>query len=415
MPEKLFYEAEVSRILKDFKKKKDSNSYYRAILQNLFFGTLNQKMTDRRFAEDSNGFVKKDHGVKMLFRYKDLFAINEKEALSLFKEVPFLNGGLFDCLDKEDDDKKVLYIDGFSRNPQKQADVPDYLFFSNEQDVDLNETYGTRNKRYKAKGFIDILFSYKFTITENTPIEEEVALDPELLGKVFENLLASYNPETQTTARKQTGSFYTPREIVNYMVDESLKAYFKQALTDKLKIKPEDAETGLEILFAYTEREHAFTAKETKVLIEAIDNCKILDPACGSGAFPMGILHKLVHILHKLDPQNEQWKDRQIQKAYAIDDVTIREQLIEGIEAAFEHNELDYGRKLFLIENCIYGVDIQPIAVQIAKLRFFISLVVDQKKHKGEDNFGIRSLPNLETKFVAANTLRRCQLIKVAT
>ncbi|MCP5496785.1 MAG: N-6 DNA methylase [Leptospiraceae bacterium] len=72
---------------------------------------------------------------------------------------------------------------------------------------------------------------YKFTVTENTPLEEEIALDPELLGKVFENLLASYNPETKTTARKQTGSFYTPREIVNYMVDESLIAYFKEYLT----------------------------------------------------------------------------------------------------------------------------------------------------------------------------------------
>ena len=406
VPEKIFYESEVSRILKDFKKKKDSNPYYRAILQNLFFGTLNQKMNERVFAKDGSFEEnKKEHGVKNLFRYLDLFSIGEKEVLALFKEVPFLNGGLFDCLDKEDDDKNVIYIDGFSRNSKKQADVPDYLFFSAEQEIDLNETYGTKNKHYKAKGLIDILSSYKFTITENTPIEEEVALDPELLGKVFENLLASYNPETQTTARKQTGSFYTPREIVNYMVDESLKAYLKQALTDKLKTKPEDADTGLEILFAYTEREHAFTPKETKVLIEAIDNCKILDPACGSGAFPMGILHKLVHILHKLDPKNEQWKDRQIQKAHAIDDVTIREQLIEGINAAFEHNELDYGRKLFLIENCIYGVDIQPIAVQIAKLRFFISLVVDQNKHAGADNLGIRSLPNLETKFVAANTL----------
>ena len=74
--------------------------------------------------------------------------------------------------------------------------------------------------------------AYKFTITENTPIEEDVALDPELLGKVFENLLASYNPETKTTARKQTGSFYTPREIVNYMVDESLIAYLKNKVQD---------------------------------------------------------------------------------------------------------------------------------------------------------------------------------------
>jgi len=236
-------------------------------------------------------------------------------------------------------------------------------------------------------------------------VEEEIALDPELLGRVFENLLASYNPETQTTARKQTGSFYTPREIVNYMVDESLKAYLKQKLESEAGMKPHDADVGLEILFTYTEKEHAFTGKETKILIDAIDNCKILDPACGSGAFPMGVLHKFVHILHKLDPQNEKWKERQISKAGQIDDPAIREKSITDIEEAFANNELDYGRKLYLIENCIYGVDIQPIAVQIAKLRFFISLVVDQKKNPSRKNLGILSLPNLETKFVAANTL----------
>jgi type I restriction-modification system DNA methylase subunit len=81
-----------------------------------------------------------------------------------------------------------------------------------------------RQKNVAVNGLINILKAYKFTVTENTPIEEDIALDPELLGRVFENLLASYNPETQTTARKQTGSFYTPREIVSYMVDESLLA-----------------------------------------------------------------------------------------------------------------------------------------------------------------------------------------------
>ena len=91
-----------------------------------------------------------------------------------------------------------------------------------------------KRKKEKVRGLINLLDSYKFTIIENTPIEEEIALDPELLGKVFENLLASYNPETGTTARKQTGSFYTPREIVNYMVDESLIAYFKGQLINEI-------------------------------------------------------------------------------------------------------------------------------------------------------------------------------------
>ena len=406
VPDVLFDHREMARVLKAFEKNKKSDSYYRAILQNLFFGTLNQQMNERGFARDGSFLENKNnYGVKNLFRYAGDFAIGEKEVLSLFKDIPFLNGGLFDCLDKENDEDKVVYGDGFSRNPKKQAVVPDNLFFGEEIEYNLNAIYGTKNKRYKVKGLFNILSAYKFTVAENTPVEEEIALDPELLGRVFENLLASYNPETQTTARKQTGSFYTPREIVNYMVDESLKAYLQQKLEDETGIKPEDAEAGLDILFSYTEKEHAFSERETKTLITAIDNCKILDPACGSGAFPMGVLHKLVHILHKLDPQNEKWKERQITRARQLDDPAIREKTIEDIESAFANNELDYGRKLYLIENCIYGVDIQPIATQISKLRFFISLVVDQKKQPERRNLGILSLPNLETKFVAANTL----------
>jgi type I restriction-modification system DNA methylase subunit len=440
IPEELFEPRKLSGILKEFNRTIKSSSFYSAILQNLFFGTLNQKMQDRAFAKNGTLEENRDaYGVKNMFRYADQFSISEKEAKALFNSIPFLNGGLFDCLDKPDESGKILYSDGFSRNPKKQAIVPDHLFFGHEQACDLNDIFGTHNKQYKVKGLIEILQSYKFTIAENTPLEEEVALDPELLGKVFENLLASYNPETETTARKQTGSFYTPREIVDYMVDESLVACLKSALLGKTPVfsvigcsqtsifgnevkggqlalteklsgsawqgKEEELETNLRQLLSYTDEKHAFGSFDVNLLINAIDSCKILDPACGSGAFPMGILHKLVLVLHKLDPHNEKWEKRQIQKARQIDDATIRDNSIADIEEAFKNNELDYGRKLYLIENCIYGVDIQPIAVQIAKLRFFISLVIDQNKHAGKDNLGIRSLPNLETKFVAANTL----------
>ncbi|MGK5094462.1 hypothetical protein WDW89_20905, partial [Deltaproteobacteria bacterium TL4] len=310
-----------------------------------------------------------------------------------------------------------IYIDGFSDNLVKPhfLIVPDYLFFGNDEEIDLSGEYGNNDKKYKqaeVKGLINILKSYKFTVTENTPIEEDIALDPELLGRVFENLLASYNPETKTTARKQTGSFYTPREIVNYMVDESIKAYLKQKLETEAHMPPEDAEVGLELLIGYYEKEHLFNENETAVLIHAIDTCKILDPACGSGAFPMGILHKMAHILHKLDPNNNKWRELQKDKAvketegaFNIGNKEERETRLKEISDVFENNSDDYGRKLYLIENCIYGVDIQPIATQISKLRFFISLIVDQKTDKTKDNFGIRPLPNLETKFVAANTL----------
>ncbi len=178
-------------------------------------------------------------------------------------------------------------------------------------------------------------------------------------------------------------------------------------------------DAALRHLLAYTDEPHRFTEAETECLITAIDALKILDPACGSGAFPMGILHKLVFLLGKLDPGNAQWRQRQIDRvrrtiaaAEQIDDSTFRENTlheleseIESINDAFERNELDYGRKLYLIENCIYGVDIQPIATQIAKLRFFISLIVDQRLDETQANRGVRPLPNLETKFVAANTL----------
>jgi tRNA1(Val) A37 N6-methylase TrmN6 len=130
----------------------------------------------------------------------------------------------------------------------------------------------------------------------------------------------------------------------------------------------------------------------------------------------MGILNKLTFILGKLDPDNKQWEMLQRQKAiadteeaYREGDKTQRDERLKEISAVFEMNtgsHSNYARKLYLIENCIYGVDIQPIAIQISKLRFFISLIVDQKTGgTKENNYNILPLPNLETKFVAANTL----------
>ena len=109
-----------------------------------------------------------------------------------------------------------LYKDGFSDREDNPLSVPNEIFFSEPQEVNLNAVYDTKNSRYTVRGLIHILNRYKFTIAENTPIEQEVALDPELLGQVFENLLAAYNPETGTTARKQTGSFYTPFSPSNH-------------------------------------------------------------------------------------------------------------------------------------------------------------------------------------------------------
>ncbi len=216
---------------------KTGSTYYKAILQNLFFATLNTDMN--KDTPGSRKFVNRQYGIHYFYRYERFFT-DRKKALELFENIPFLNGGLFECLDKNVGQDNEIRIDCFSNSPQKAARLiaPDELFFSREQTIDLNEIYGTKGKSYKVRGIIDILNSYKFTIAENTPVEEEIALDPELLGKVFENLLASYNPETQTTARKQTGSFYTPREIVNYMVDESLIAYLSSKLTGRNSSSP---------------------------------------------------------------------------------------------------------------------------------------------------------------------------------
>ena len=395
-----------------FGKSYDSK-YYKGVLQNLFFAMLNSPITpegkdtisERRFR---NG--RGDYDNNKLMRHEDLFINPDKFVELANKYVPFLNGGLFDCLDDKD---KGIYIDAFTDRKaiSDQLVIPDFLFFGDEvgKNIDLSEWYGDKKKKkVSARGIIDILKRYNFTVEENTPFDQEVSLDPELLGKVFENLLAAYNPETQTTARKQTGSFYTPREIVQYMVDESLIAHLKRTVGEEL-------ESEYRKLVQYTDEEPNLTDDQKRQIMQSLYECKVLDPACGSGAFPMGMLQQMVHILGQLDPNNEQWKDMMlenaIEEAYNAEHGVSEEEEKEikaDIFRCFDENlnRPDYARKLYLIENCIYGVDIQPIAIQISKLRFFISLVVDQKTNNNPvDNFGIRPLPNLEAKFVAANTL----------
>ena len=397
----------------DLFNKSNESKYYKAILQNLFFAMLNSPITPEGSNELSERHFRKgrgDYDNNKLMRYESYFQNPQLFVDLANRTVPFLNGGLFDCLDEKDKD---LYYDGFSdrESVKKYLIVPDYLFFGEEvgKNIDLSEWYGDKKKKkVSARGIIDILKRYNFTVEENTPFDQEVSLDPELLGKVFENLLASYNPETQTTARKQTGSFYTPREIVQYMVNESLVAHLKRTVGEEL-------EPQFRQLMQYSDDAVELSDEQRKSIMQSLYDCKILDPACGSGAFPMGILQQMVHILNRIDPENKQWKEMMLNKA--IDETSEayhnssdeeRKELVADIERNFNENinRPDYARKLYLIENCIYGVDIQPIAIQISKLRFFISLVVDQKTNDNPaDNFGIRPLPNLEAKFVAANTL----------
>lgn len=356
VPACLFEPEQLSRVLKDFDpNSKTEGNYYNAILQNLFFATLNKAIKERAFAQAVG-----ERDIKTLYRYAEMFQISEQEVIEVFNDVPFLNGGLFECLDKDKRQDGVKYaLDGFSRNAEKanghfkhRAFIPNCVFFDDK------------------KGIIPLLERYNFTVEENAPNEIQVALDPELLGNVFENLLGAFNPETKETARKQSGSFYTPREIVSYMVDESLIFYL-------LNVFPDLKEESIRHLF--TEEDLAKEFAQNHALSEEISQklkeIKILDPACGSGAFPMGILNRMVSVLEKLTCYKEK---------------TI------------------YDLKLHLIEECIYGVDIQTIAVQISKLRFFISLIVEQEEidlAKPDENYKVITLPNLETKFVAANTL----------
>lgn len=427
IPDEFFDEAYLSeKLLKNFKPYQMGGllhdvgevKYYTAILQNLFFAMLNSPITPEGGKELSERHFRKlneqgkpsssDYDNNKLMRYESFFKNPQLFVDLANRTVPFLNGGLFDCLDDKD---KGIYYDGFSDSERsmKSLYIPDFLFFISETDVDLSVWYNDkRKKKVKVRGIINILKRYNFTVEENTPFDKEVSLDPELLGKVFENLLASYNPETQTTARKQTGSFYTPREIVQYMVDESLVAHLKRTVGD-------DLEQQYRQLMQYTDEDVSLTDDQRRQIMLSLYNCKVLDPACGSGAFPMGILQQMVHILSRIDPDNKMWKEmmrsvaiNKTSEAYLTASDEERNEIINDIERSFDQsiNRPDYARKLYLIENCIYGVDIQPIAIQISKLRIFISLVVDQNTNTDPtDNFGIRPLPNLEAKFVAANTL----------
>ena len=397
--------------------KSTESRYYKAILQNLFFAMLNSPMTaegskeltERRFRKlNENGSASRsDFDNNKLMRYEKFFKNPDLFVELANSTVPFLNGGLFDCLD---DKENGIYLDAFTdrESINRQLIVPDFLFFGEEvgKKIDLTSYYGYK-KIVDASGVIDILKRYNFTVEENTPFDQDVSLDPELLGKVFENLLAAYNPETQTTARKQTGSFYTPRDIVQYMVNEALVAHLNRVVGSEL-------EEQYRSLLDYSDSDLNLSNSQRKSILEAVFKCKVLDPACGSGAFPVGMLQQMVHILQRIDPDNEMWRNmilesslNSMQESMTLSDEERRE-IQEDVNHNFDEscNHPDYARKLYLIENCIYGVDIQPIAIQISKLRFFISLVIDQKTNSDPtENFGIRPLPNLEAKFVAANSL----------
>jgi adenine-specific DNA-methyltransferase len=363
IPDEIFDKKHLDDVLKY--EDQTGSTYYKAILQNLFFATLNTEMGEKR-----KWVTSKAYGVQHFYRYQRFFTESgARQFLDAMQKIPFLNGGLFENLDivevenKEKDLPKIdIRIDCFSDNAkhENRLKVPDYLFFGTRE-ADISSFLDDESKsKVKIEGLIDLLNRYDFTIDENSPDDQEVALDPELLGTVFENLLASYNPETQSTARKESGSFYTPRPIVDYMVKESLFYY----LQDKSDIEDEKLRLLLE-----GDKADQLEEREKRALVQHLTHIKILDPACGSGAFPMGALQQMVRILNLLDPENKLYKEELQEKLkqelqFAIDKSNFDE-LKSNIEEVFanQYNDPDYARKLFLIQSCLYGVDIQSIAM----------------------------------------------------
>ena len=295
--------------------------------------------------------------------------------------IPFLNGGLFEPLRDYDWHKTDILI-------------PNSLF-SNTKTTDAGDT-GT--------GILDVFDRYNFTVNEAEPLEKEVAIDPEMLGKVFENLLG-------VMERKSKGSFYTPREIVHYMCQESLINYLDTAINFQSEsIAPEKrkqaffgdekAEQTLLTAPAYRElvprkdletfihlgeqishyeavdakypiKMPATIAKHARLIDEKLATITVCDPAVGSGAYPVGMMQEIVRARSALTPY--------------FNDV---------------HERTAYHFKRHAIQNCLYGVDIDPGAVEIAKLRLWLSLVVDE-----DDVKRIKPLPNLDYKIVVGNSL----------
>lgn len=282
-------------------KAHSQKNYYHDLLEPLFFDVLNTPDKERK-----GGLPK------------------------IIAHYPFLNGGLFEA---------------------QETDYKQHLLLNIDNDWFYNL-------------FSKTLERYNFTVDENSSSNAEIAIDPEMLGRIFENLLAEQNPETGDSARKATGSFYTPREIVDYMVEQSVAEFLKTALVadDKTNLLIED--------FVHTQMlPDALAKHEEKISVE-LSKIKVLDPACGSGAFPIGILQKIVALKQQLHPKAKNYK-----------------------------------LKLDTIQNSIYGVDIQPMAVELSRLRCWLSLVVD------EDPKDIKALPNLDFKFVCADSLVEVPMI----
>lgn len=294
------------------------------------------------------------------FFYKGLNEKRDNQFFPLFNcKIPFLNGGLFEPLNNY-------------RWSSAHFEIKNSLFHNDKED-----------------GILDFLNLYNFTIDEEEPLEKEIAVDPEMLGKIFENLL-------EIGDRKDKGAFYTPREIVHYMCQESLANY----LSNKVGVNYDEINQFIrygDVLSQYdwnlslengTEFAIGKTVFDNLIAIDAaLIDVKIADPAVGSGAFPLGMLNEIVKLRNNIQTY------LLIQKEFGL--ISLENYY------STEHLETDiYKMKLQIIENCIYAVDIETSAVDIAKLRLWLSLVVDYPSDKEP-----RPLPNLDCKIMQGNSL----------
>jgi len=308
-------------------------NYYHTIIEPLFFETLN-KRKDEREEQRQNG---------------------------VWSSIPFLNGGLFEA-------DKIDYYDPNNKQLLNTLKIPNDWFI----------------------GLFKLFEQYNFTVDESTSIDIEIAVDPEMLGRIFENLLAELVKDTGETARKKTGSYYTPRFVVEYIVNNSLYNY----LSTHLNISRDKI---LTLVFDIDEA-YPFTETEKLEILRLLSNLKIIDPACGSGAFLMGAMQKMLEIISFLDPASEFWKQKIIN---SVTDPSFKNYLIDKLK----NENINYIIKLGLIRDNIYGIDILTMATEISKLRFFLSLIVDENIDDDKENRGILALPNLEFKFIAADSV----------
>ena len=296
------------------------------VLEPLFFGVFNTPKDAR----------------EVLFHQEhwDMNLYNE------WKDFPYLNGGLFEC---DELDKLSLPLPSyFFSNPGKEDKVrkPNDEFYSD------------------ACGIFDFFDRYNFTIDESDPLDREIGVDPEMLGKIFENLLED---------NKDKGAFYTPKEIVDYMCKEALTAYLIDEARKKSEVNKQRQENFEDAIRAFVndpemtvKRMQQYDDKQLIDLDESLRDVKICDPAIGSGAFPMGLLNLLMAC------------------RTAVND-------------ALRKGEPRYLLKKEIIQNNIYGVDIEKGAIDIARLRFWLSIVVDLDEPE--------ALPNFDYKFMQGNSL----------